>query len=60
MPAATAGAPNQSANRTWGSEPSGISPQVVTATPEGVRRAAEVVVPLALAEGLPRHAEAAA
>ena len=34
--------------------------QVVTATPEGVRRAAEVVVPLALAEGLPRHAEAAA
>jgi histidinol dehydrogenase len=34
--------------------------QVVTATPEGVRRAAEVVVPLARAEGLPRHAEAAA
>ena len=34
--------------------------QVVTATPEGARRAAEVVVPLARAEGLPRHAEAAA
>lgn len=34
--------------------------QVVTATPEGVRRAADVVVPLARAEGLPRHAEAAA
>ena len=33
---------------------------VVTATPEGVRRAADVVVPLARAEGLPRHAEAAA
>ena len=33
--------------------------QVVTATPEGARRAAEVVVPLARAEGLPRHAEAA-
>jgi len=34
--------------------------QVVTATPEGARRAAEVVVPLARVEGLPRHAEAAA
>jgi histidinol dehydrogenase len=34
--------------------------QVVTATPDGVRRAAEVVVPIARAEGLPRHAEAAA
>jgi histidinol dehydrogenase len=34
--------------------------QVVTATPDGVRRAADVVVPLARAEGLPRHAEAAA
>jgi histidinol dehydrogenase len=34
--------------------------QVVTATPEGARRAAEVIVPLARAEGLPRHAEAAA
>jgi histidinol dehydrogenase len=34
--------------------------QVVTATPEGALRAAEVVVPLARAEGLPRHAEAAA
>jgi len=34
--------------------------QIVTATPEGARRAAEVVVPLALAEGLPKHAEAAA
>jgi histidinol dehydrogenase len=34
--------------------------QVVTATPEAARRAAEVVVPLARAEGLPRHAEAAA
>ncbi len=34
--------------------------QVVTATPEGARRAAEVVIPLARAEGLPRHAEAAA
>jgi histidinol dehydrogenase len=34
--------------------------QVVTATPDGARRAAEVVVPLARAEGLPRHAEAAA
>lgn len=34
--------------------------QVVTATSEGARRAAEVVVPLARAEGLPRHAEAAA
>jgi histidinol dehydrogenase len=34
--------------------------QVVTATPEGARRAAEVVVPLARAEGLPLHAEAAA
>jgi histidinol dehydrogenase len=34
--------------------------QVVTATPEGARRAAEVVVPLARAEGLPRHAEAVA
>jgi histidinol dehydrogenase len=33
--------------------------QVVTATPEGVRRAADVIVPLARAEGLPRHAEAA-
>ena len=34
--------------------------QIVTATPDGARRAAEVVVPLARAEGLPRHAEAAA
>jgi len=34
--------------------------QVVTATPEGARRAAEGVIPLARAEGLPRHAEAAA
>jgi histidinol dehydrogenase len=34
--------------------------QVVTATPEGARRAAEVVEPLARVEGLPRHAEAAA
>ena len=34
--------------------------QIVTATPEGARRAAEVVVPLARVEGLPRHAEAAA
>jgi histidinol dehydrogenase len=34
--------------------------QVVTATPEGARRAAEVVVPLARAECLPRHAEAVA
>jgi histidinol dehydrogenase len=34
--------------------------QVVTATPEGARRAAEVVIPLARAEGLPLHAEAAA
>jgi histidinol dehydrogenase len=34
--------------------------QVLPATPEGVRRAADVVVPLARAEGLPRHAEAAA
>ena len=34
--------------------------QIVTATPEGARRAAEVVVPLARAEGLPKHAEAAA
>jgi histidinol dehydrogenase len=33
--------------------------QVVRATPEGARRAAEVVVPLARVEGLPRHAEAA-
>ena len=32
--------------------------QVVTATPEGARRAAEVVVPLAGAEGLPLHAAA--
>lgn len=34
--------------------------QVVRATPEGARRAAEVVVPLARVEGLPRHAEAVA
>ena len=34
--------------------------QVVTATPEGARRAAEVIVPLARAEGLPLHAAAAA
>ena len=34
--------------------------QVVTATPDGARRAAQVVVPLARVEGLPRHAEAAA
>jgi len=33
--------------------------QVVTATADGVRRAAEVVVPLARAEGLPLHAAAA-
>lgn len=32
--------------------------QVVTATADGVRRAAEVVVPLARAEGLPLHAAA--
>jgi histidinol dehydrogenase len=32
--------------------------QVVTATPDGARRAAEVVGPLARAEGLPRHAAA--
>ena len=32
--------------------------QVVTATGEGVRRAAEVVGPLARVEGLRRHAEA--
>ncbi len=34
--------------------------QVVTATPEGARRAAEVIVPLARVEGLPLHAAAAA
>ncbi len=34
--------------------------QVVTATPEGARLAAQVVQPLARAEGLPRHAEAVA
>jgi histidinol dehydrogenase len=34
--------------------------QVVTASPEGVRRAAEVVGPLARAEGLPLHAAAVA
>jgi histidinol dehydrogenase len=34
--------------------------QVVTATPEGARRAAEVVVPLARAQGHPSHAAAAA
>ena len=34
--------------------------QVVTATPEGARTAAEVIVPLARAEGLPLHAAAAA
>jgi histidinol dehydrogenase len=34
--------------------------QIVTATAEGARLAAEVVVPLARAEGLPRHAEAVA
>jgi histidinol dehydrogenase len=34
--------------------------QVVTATAEGARRAAEVVVPLARVEGLPLHAAAAA
>ncbi len=34
--------------------------QVVTATPDGARRAAQVVVPLARVEGLPRHAEATA
>jgi histidinol dehydrogenase len=34
--------------------------QVVTATAEGARRAAEVIVPLARAEGLPLHAAAAA
>ena len=34
--------------------------QVVTATPEGARAAAEVIVPLARAEGLPLHAAAAA
>ena len=33
--------------------------QVVTATPEGARRAAEVIVPLAGVEGLPLHAAAA-
>ena len=33
--------------------------QVVTATPEGARRAAEVIVPLARVEGLPLHAAAA-
>ena len=33
--------------------------QVVTATADGARRAAEVVVPLARAEGLPLHAAAA-
>ena len=33
--------------------------QVVTATREGARRAAEVIVPLARAEGLPLHAAAA-
>jgi histidinol dehydrogenase len=34
--------------------------QVVTATPEGTRAAADVIVPLARAEGLPLHAAAAA
>jgi histidinol dehydrogenase len=34
--------------------------QIVTATAEGARLAAEVVAPLARAEGLPRHAEAVA
>ena len=34
--------------------------QVVTATPDGARRAAQVVVLLARVEGLPRHAEATA
>ena len=34
--------------------------QVVTATPDGIRRAAEVVGPLARAEGLPLHAAAVA
>ncbi len=34
--------------------------QVVTATPEGARAAADVIVPLARAEGLPLHAAAAA
>ena len=34
--------------------------QVVTATAQGVRRAAEVVAPLARIEGLPLHAEAVA
>ncbi|HEY7177936.1 MAG TPA: histidinol dehydrogenase [Gaiella sp.] len=34
--------------------------QVVTATAEGARLAAEVVAPLARVEGLPRHAEAVA
>jgi histidinol dehydrogenase len=34
--------------------------QVVTATAEGARLAAEVVMPLARVEGLPRHAEAVA
>ena len=34
--------------------------QVVTATPEGARRAAKVIVPLARVEGLPLHAAAAA
>ena len=34
--------------------------QVVRATPEGARRAAEVIVPLARVEGLPLHAAAAA
>jgi histidinol dehydrogenase len=33
--------------------------QVVTATAEGARRAAEVIVPLARVEGLPLHAAAA-
>ena len=34
--------------------------QVVTATPAGARAAADVIVPLARAEGLPAHAAAAA
>jgi histidinol dehydrogenase len=34
--------------------------QIVTASPEGQRRAVEVVAPLARLEGLPRHAEAVA
>jgi histidinol dehydrogenase len=34
--------------------------QVVTATPDGARAAADVIVPLARAEGLPLHAAAAA